>query len=134
MKGPRCVLIIDDNDRWRRTLRTVFADMGFGIAEAETAEKALESISSQYFDLVLVDLRLADSCSGLDIIKRIKELNLKTGAIVVVTGYADTQAMVTAFRLGADDFLSKGSSSLMEELRLKAHEALHAHTGGTHRQ
>lgn len=122
MKRPAWVLIVDDDNRWRRTLRTVFDDMGFHIVEAQTEREALDAISSRYFDLIMVDLRLASGCSGLDIIKKVKDLNLKTGAMVVVTGYADSKTAITALELGAD-FFQKGRM-VLGELRSRAREVL----------
>jgi len=124
MRASVSVLVVDDNANWRKTFRSIFADRAFRIVEAETGTDALNKISKGYFDILLIDLKLGGGCTGIEVISRAKELNLRMGAIFLVTGYPDANAMFEAFELGVFEFLEKGDVDLMDQIRTKVDEAL----------
>jgi two-component system KDP operon response regulator KdpE len=111
------LLVIDDERQIRRLLRTSLAVQGFRIAEAATGQDALEMISGQPPEIVLLDLSLPDM-DGLEVIRRLRASGSKI-PIVVLSSRNDERGKVAALELGADDYVSKpfGMAELVARLR-----------------
>jgi DNA-binding NtrC family response regulator len=103
--GKQTVLVVDDEKNIRKTLRMVLESEGYAVAEAETAEQALELLRSEPVDLGLFDIRLP-GMDGLTLLGRAREL-WRDLPVIVVSGHADTPDVVEAMRRGAADFLGK---------------------------
>ncbi len=128
------VLIVDDEPGMRlgaeRVLRKTQAtlsgldvDVAFQCALAETGEEALDLLSAEKFDLLLLDYKLPGK-SGLEVLEQIKLRNLDV-TTVMMTAYASLEAAVSATKNGAYDFLSKPfSKEELESVVLKASAAL----------
>ena len=94
----------------QRTLEDNLQD-SFVLYHAESLQDALKILETESdIDLVLTDLRLPDG-SGLDLLKRVKELP-SPPAVVLVTGQGDQEVAVAALKAGAADYLVKQSDYL----------------------
>ena len=120
MKKSWRILVVDDDERWRKALSDVLSDPAYSIVERDGEEQALKAIASQYFDVLLLDYRLGDG-DGLSIMRRAQEMNLAMGAVIIVTGFPDASLVVAAMKLGAVDFLNKGD---LKDLRTTVQHAL----------
>jgi len=79
------------------------------IAVAHTVDTAREQLLKEgnSYDVIIVDISLPDG-SGLDLISELRQSSISS-PIIVLTGYGDEAAALTALRIGADDFHVKSS-------------------------
>ena len=102
------VLLVEDDERIRTSMRLSLEDEGYEVEEAATGEEALElqtrALVSNPFDLLVVDIMLA----GMDGFECCRELR-KTSAvpIIMVTARTDTHDVVAGLEAGADDYVTK---------------------------
>ncbi|MBC8209009.1 MAG: sigma 54-interacting transcriptional regulator [Desulfobulbaceae bacterium] len=100
------ILIIDDEESLRHTFKIFLKRQGYGpIVLAGTFEEAVLAMSEQSFDLIISDIVL-EGASGIDVLKRIRELGLDC-PVIMVTGYPNVETAAEAVRLGAFDYIPK---------------------------
>jgi DNA-binding response OmpR family regulator len=98
------VLVIEDDDRIRRSLVLALEDEGYNVRGSATAEEGLAAHRAEPADAVLVDLMLP----GIDGFECVRQLRRDGDAtIVVVSARDDTHDIVAALEAGADDYLVK---------------------------
>ncbi len=99
------ILIVDDD----RTILTSFSEIlqskGYSIDTAESGTEAISKTEKDYFNLVLLDIKLPDM-EGIDLLNSIRETNPRMMKIVV-SGYASLENSVAALNRGADAYLIK---------------------------
>src|SRR5262245_25151900 len=98
------VLVVDDEDLVRWSLKERLVSNGYAVSEAATVASGLEQIGND-IDLVLLDFRLPDG-DGLTVLRRIKEVSPDT-LVILMTAYSSVQNAVEAMRLGAYHYLNK---------------------------
>ena len=98
------LLIVDDEELVRWSLRERFARDGYTLLEAGTAASAIEQISPAV-DLVLLDYRLPDA-DGLSTLRRMKELAPDT-VVILMTAFSTIENAVEAMKHGAYHYLNK---------------------------
>jgi two-component system, response regulator RegA len=101
----RSLLLVDDDEVFRRRLARAFSDRGWEVREAADVGGALRAAEEETPEFVVVDLRLPDG-SGLEIVRRLKALD-ETTVIVVLTGYGSIATALDALRLGAAHYVAK---------------------------
>src|SRR5260370_795071 len=108
LEGIR-VLLVEDNPGDVRLFLELLRETGAGHVKLEHVDRlgtALERLSNQAFDVVLLDLSLPDA-HGLDTLVR-AHAHAPSVPIVVLTGLDDQALAVKAVRAGAQDYLVKG--------------------------
>jgi DNA-binding NtrC family response regulator len=99
-------LLTVDADRWARDLsREVAASMGFKVYTADNTRAALRQMEIQPVDVVLLDVRQS-SQDGVDLLAKFKDMHPHT-EIIMVSGQATVDSVVTAMKSGACDFIRK---------------------------
>ena len=103
---PR-LLIVDDIADNRNILARRFERRGFEITEADGGQRALELIAQQAFDLVMLDVMMPD-IDGMEVLKRLRERHSAVSLpIIMVTAKSQSEDVVKALELGANDYVTK---------------------------
>jgi PAS domain S-box-containing protein len=102
---PYKILVVDDEEKIRKSLSGLLKDNGYEVVTAGSSQECLQIMSSQYFDLVILDIVMPEM-SGIEVLQKIKEKYKDTEAIMI-SGYADKEKAIATFRLGAYDFIEK---------------------------
>lgn len=92
----RTALVVEDDEALRRLYATALQLRDFRVDLAEFAHEAMELLSHQHYDLVLVDLMLPLE-SGIYVVTKIRSLPSPRPDVIVVTG-ADSSAVKTLDR------------------------------------
>jgi DNA-binding NtrC family response regulator len=98
------LLIVDDEELVRWSLRERFKRDGYAVLESGTAAGAIEKITPAV-DLVLLDYRLPDG-DGLTLLRQIKELSPDT-LVILMTAFSTVENAVAAMKHGAYHYLNK---------------------------
>ena len=101
----RTLLLVDDDDTFRKRMVRALLPRGFEVREAADGEQALRLAREESPELCSVDLRMP-GMSGLSLVRALHGLDATT-RIVVLTGYGSIATAVEAVRLGAADYLTK---------------------------
>lgn len=101
----RTILTVDDDTAVRATLAAWIEDSGYTAIQASSGVEGLELLARHSPDLVLLDLRMP-VMDGLTFLEEKKALENDT-PVIVVSGRADLQDAIRAFRLGAWDYITK---------------------------
>lgn len=98
------ILLVEDDKNIIENLTEFLHHEGFDVKNATGQSAALEILSENQFDLVLLDIMLADG-NGFTTCSAIKsEYNIP---VIFLTASGDEYSTVTGFELGADDYISK---------------------------
>ncbi len=103
--GDVRILVIDDEESIRKTLRVCLESAGYRVTVAPSGEAGLAAAKRQPPDVALVDLRLG----GMDGIAVTRALAQETPAttVILMTAYATIDNAVEAIKAGAADYLPK---------------------------
>ncbi|MFN8528117.1 MAG: response regulator transcription factor [Anaerolineae bacterium] len=104
------ILVVDDEAAIRYSVGKTLQRVGYNVREAASGEDALEHMKTQFFDVVLTDIRMPPGLDGIELIRRIKDTDPDT-VVILMTAYPHLTTAVEALRLGAHDYLIKPSSS-----------------------
>jgi DNA-binding NtrC family response regulator len=114
------ILIIDDEKSVLDMLNVVFKKEGYRVKKSLSAQKALELIDEEDFDLILSDIRLPQ-ISGMELLRKIKEKKPGT-PVIMITAYGTIKQAVEAFKAGAIDYVVKPFD--VEELKIVVSQGL----------
>jgi two-component system, OmpR family, KDP operon response regulator KdpE len=116
MSGPR-ILIIDDENQLRRSVRRSLDGHGYDVREAEDGGSGITAFESFKPDVVLLDLMLPDM-SGVEVCRRLREKYHTP--IIVLSVLGEERTKVEALDEGADDYLTKpfGMNELVARIRV----------------
>lgn len=116
------VLLVDDEPQIIDFLRMGFSYEGFAVRVATTGPQALESITAQPPDLIILDIMLP-GLDGMSIAQRIRQAH--DIAIIMLTAKDDVEDRVAGLDIGADDYVTKPFA--FKELMARVRAVLRRH-------
>jgi two-component system, LuxR family, response regulator FixJ len=122
--------VIDDDEAARQSLAFLLKASKLAVATYESATAFLKVAAGVTSGCIITDVRMPE-ISGIDLLRRLKELKI-TVPVIVVTGHGDVPLAVEAMKIGASDFLEKPFD---DEVMLTAvRSALNRQQGDSKRQ
>jgi two-component system, NtrC family, nitrogen regulation response regulator NtrX len=130
MKTPAKILVVDDEASIRQSLSAILEDEGFDVYVASDGAQALDLMSREMPDAVLLDIWMPGQ-DGLAVLSQAKKKFPKLD-FIIMSGHGNIETAVKATKLGAFDFIEKPLSlekvvivinNLLNMSRLKAENA-----------
>ena len=117
MDTAKKILIVEDDPAVVITLTAALEAEGYTVAEAHSAEQAMERLDGEDFPVVLTDIYM-ERKTGLDVLHRARALN-PSCSVIVMTGKGSLETVIESTRGGAFEYLSKPFSveRLLETVR-----------------
>ena len=112
------ILVVEDNHLILKVIETKLTKEGYDVISCENGKEAIEKITHSLPDLVITDIMLPYN-SGLEIVSFVK-VNLKKNIpVIVLSGMGQEKTIEEAFKLGADDYMTKPFSLSELAMRVK---------------
>src|SRR5438105_7799830 len=102
--APKRVLVVEDEDAIRQTLRYNLSREGYAVSEANTGPTALSAARRERPDLILLDLMLPEM-NGLEVCRVLRQE--MTTPILILTAKGTELDKVVGLQVGADDYVTK---------------------------
>jgi len=120
-----CVLVVDDERRYRELLELNLTRRGYRVLLAGDGVSALNALECEEPDLIILDLMLPDM-DGYDVCRRVREHSIVP--IIMLTAKAEEAHKVQGLRLGADDYITKpfGAEELLARVGAVLRRSQHA--------
>lgn len=111
------ILIVDDEPLIRDALAFKLTKDGYDVDTAEDGEKAIQKIESEEYAIIISDIMMP-FISGFELVKILKERGTDAPVLMLTSLNSET-AVLKAFDLGADDFMTKPFSPNELSVRIK---------------
>ena len=127
MNNETRILIVDDDDTIRSTMKAILEDEGYKVDLAASGKEGVQKAEKTAYNIALLDIRLPDM-EGVELLKLMKPAVPRTRKIMV-TGYPSTQNAIDALNKNADAYLIKPVdiekllSIIKEQLKLQQEES-----------
>lgn len=110
------ILIVDDEERFRNTMRKLLSIEDYEASVAGSGSEALDELHKNTYDIIILDVRMPE-VSGVQVLSEIKKLD-PTIEVIIMTGYASVDTAKEIMKLGAYDYLLKpyAISELLEKI------------------
>ena len=112
------ILIVEDNQLLLKVLETKLKKEGYEVISCENGKDAIDEIIYSSPDLIITDIMLPYS-SGLEIVNFVKVTLKKSTPVMVLSGIGQEKTVEEAFKLGADDYMTKPFSLSELSMRIK---------------
>ena len=114
------VLIVEDEQLIRWSLRQKFEAQGYNVTDVENGQDGLAALDGALFDLIMLDYKLPDM-TGLDVLRKVRETDTDV-VVIMMTAFSSIESAVDAIKLGAYGYITKPFD--MDELFATVDKAL----------
>ena len=120
------ILVVDDDESIRNTMKTILEDEGYIVDVAASGREAIKRTEEMAYNVALIDIRLPDM-EGVELLKLIKDAVPRTRKIMM-TGYPSMQNAITALNKNADGYMIKPVdiekllNTVKEQIKLQENE------------
>ena len=119
--GPGRLLIADDNEDNTEFILQALRPDGYDIKVVRDGKQALQALSIEPFDLLLLDLMMP-VVDGFEVLRRLRETGqIKDLPVIVVTARNVLDTLLRSFELGAVDYLTKPFHPAIIRVRTRSH-------------
>ncbi len=132
--GPKKILAVDDSETYLQELAENLRGEGYDVLLARSGEEALEMLTVQPVDCILLDLMMP-GMGGRETCRQLKQHKvIRDIPVIMLTAVEDHDSMIDGLTLGADDFIQKSSefevlkARLLAQIRRKQFEDEHRRT------
>ena len=101
----KSILIVEDEETLRESIKRIFTKEGYAVDAAESAERGLALLEAGVYDVIISDIILP-GMDGIEMLTRVRE-QMPDQIFIVVTAYASLDTSVKALRAGAYDYIMK---------------------------
>ncbi|MDY0265231.1 MAG: sigma-54 dependent transcriptional regulator [Sulfurospirillum cavolei] len=98
------ILIIDDEQSIRRTLREILEYEKYQVEDVENGMDAIQLVKEQEFDVILCDIKMS-GMDGIETLEAIKQLT--ECPVIMISGHGTIETAVEAIKKGAYDYIAK---------------------------
>jgi two-component system NtrC family sensor kinase len=118
--APKRILAVDDSATYRELLATALRSDGYEVIAARSGEEALELLSVQAVDCILLDV-IMPGLGGKETCRRLKETpTIRDIPVVLLTAVEDRASMLEGLATGADDYIQKSAELEVLKARVRA--------------
>ncbi len=115
MSFKASILLVEDEENLHETIKLNFELEGYEVTSAFDGNQALQAITNEYFDLIVLDIMLPE-IDGISVTENVRLNNLET-PILILSAKNTSADRILGLKKGADDYLTKPFN--LEELLLR---------------
>ncbi|MGE5893194.1 MAG: sigma-54-dependent transcriptional regulator [bacterium] len=116
----KSILVIEDEETLRDSLKRIFLKEGFSVDVADSAESGLALMEATIYDVIISDIMLP-GVDGIELLTKVRQ-ELSDQIFIIMTAYASLETAVRALRAGAYDYIMK--PIIHEEIKQVVRNAL----------
>ncbi len=118
------ILVVDDKEMNRDLLSRRLRRSGFVVSVAVDGQDALEKIKRADYDMILLDIMMP-RVNGMEVLEEVrKEHGVNDLPIIMATAKSDSETVVKALKIGANDYVIKPLDFNVVLARVKTHLAM----------
>lgn len=99
------ILVTDDEESIRNSLRDILEFEGYHVLEAENGEQVFQVLADKTVDLMLLDIKMK-GMDGMEVLSKLKDNKLRF-PVIMISGHGNIEIAVDATKKGAFDFIQK---------------------------
>lgn len=105
--SPGKILVVDDEYISRQMLAHLLSGHSFEVCQVDDGLQAITAVDASQFDLVLLDVTIP-GMDGLEVLQRLRQRWPASDLpVIMVTADGQSESVVRAFELGANDYITK---------------------------
>lgn len=113
------VLLVDDEEDFLETIVNRLKKRNILATGVSSGEKALELLNKEFFDAIIMDIKMPGGIDGIDALREIKKIQ-PLSEVILLTGHASMATTIEGEKLGAFDYMLKPIK--LEDLLIKLDE------------